>query len=170
MPEQGDDAAVRQIVQANSASPHFANAAITSAKGKEPVESPPTVSRKELAAKATSDSDLEVTFTSSDLEEEEKEEEYSETDIFGRDYSSSDNDIAEHDDDDIESSDHDDQEQAQAPTAHDNMIAASSVMNDMLDAEQEQMQEEELKAEAPEQEQMSKYEELKTKVRGLFDF
>ena len=43
-------------------------------------------------------------------------------------------------------------------------------MNDMLDAEQEQIQEEELKAEAPEQEQMSKYEELKTKVRGLFDF
>ena len=82
VPEQGDDAAVRQIVQANSASPHFVNAAITSAKGKEPVESPPTVSCKELAAKATSDSDLEVTFTSSDLEEEEKEEEYSDNDIF----------------------------------------------------------------------------------------
>ncbi len=81
---------MRQIVQANSASPHFANAAITSAKGKEPVESPPTVSRKQLAAE--SDSDLIITFTSSDAEEEE----YSETDIFGRDYSSSDNDTAEH--------------------------------------------------------------------------
>ena len=34
-PEHGDDAAVRQIVQANSASPHFVGAAITSAKGKE---------------------------------------------------------------------------------------------------------------------------------------
>ena len=72
---------MRQIVQANSASPHFVGAAIISAKGKEPVESPPTVSRKALAAQATSDSDLEVTFTSSDLEEEENEEEYSETDI-----------------------------------------------------------------------------------------
>ena len=116
------------------------------------------------------DSDLIITFTSSD-EEEENEEEYSETDIFGRDYSSSDNDIAEHDDDDIESSDHNDQEQAQAPTAHDNMIAASSVMNDMFDAEQEQtqqMQEEKLKAEAPEQGHMSKYEALKNKVQGLF--
>ena len=151
-------------------SPHFANAATTSAKGKEPVESPPAVSRKELSAKATSDSHLEVTFTSTDLEEEKKEEEYSDNDIFGRDYSSSDNDIAEHDDDDIESSDHDDQEQAQAPTAHDNMIAASSVMNDMLDAEQEQMQGEELKAGAPEQLQMSKYEAFQNKVRGLFDF
>jgi hypothetical protein len=92
-----------------------------------------------------------ITFTSSDDDEEEKEEEYSETDIFGPDYSSSDNDIAENDDDDIESSDHDDQEEAQALTAHDDVIAASSVMNDMLDAEQEQMQEEELKTEAPEQ-------------------
>ena len=116
---------MRQIVQANSASPHFANAAITSAKGKEPVESPPAVSRKQLAAEF--DSDLIITFTSSDEEEEEKEEEYSQTDIFGRDYSSSDNDIAEHDDDDIESSDHDDQEQAQAPTPHDNMIVCVCV-------------------------------------------
>ena len=45
VPEQGDDAAVRHIVQANSASPHFAHfvgAAINpSAKGKEPAESPP---------------------------------------------------------------------------------------------------------------------------------
>jgi hypothetical protein len=40
VPEQRDDAAVRQIVQANSASPHFVGAAINSAKGKEPVESP----------------------------------------------------------------------------------------------------------------------------------
>jgi hypothetical protein len=42
VPEHGDDSAVRQIVQANSASPHFVGAAINpSAKGKEPVESPP---------------------------------------------------------------------------------------------------------------------------------
>jgi hypothetical protein len=61
VPEQGDDAAVRQIVQANSASPHFVGAAITSAKGKELMESPPTVSRKQLAAE--SDSDLMITFT-----------------------------------------------------------------------------------------------------------
>jgi len=92
-----------------------------------------------------------ITFTSSDDDEEEKEEEYSETDIFGPDYSSSDNDIAENDDDDIESSDHDDQEEAQALTAHDDVIAASSVMNDILDTEHEHMQEEELKTEAPEQ-------------------
>jgi hypothetical protein len=51
VPEQGDDAAVRQIVQANSASPHFVGA-ITSAKGKELVESPPTVNRKQLAAES----------------------------------------------------------------------------------------------------------------------
>ena len=61
VPEQGDDAAVRQIVQANSVSPHFVGAAITSAKGKDPMESPPTVSRKQLAAE--SDSDLMITFT-----------------------------------------------------------------------------------------------------------
>ena len=36
-----------------------------------------------------------------------KKEEYSETDIFGTDYSSSDNDLPENNDDDIESSDHD---------------------------------------------------------------
>jgi hypothetical protein len=70
VPEQGDDAAVRQIVQANSASPHFVGAAITSAKGKELMESPPTVSRKQLAAE--SDSDLMITFTSSDDDEHEK--------------------------------------------------------------------------------------------------
>ena len=52
---------MRQIVQANSASPHFVGAAITSAKGKELMESPPTVSRKQLAAE--SDSDLMITFT-----------------------------------------------------------------------------------------------------------
>jgi hypothetical protein len=61
VPEQGDDAAVRQIVQANSASAHFVGAAITSAKGKEPMESPPTVSRKQLAAE--SDSDLIIILT-----------------------------------------------------------------------------------------------------------
>jgi hypothetical protein len=117
VPEQGDDAAVRQIVQANSASPHFVGAAITSAKGKEPVKSPPTVIRKQLAAE--SDDDLIVTFTSSDEEEEEKEE-YSETDIFGTDYSS-DTKSSDHDDQEEvqESSDHDDQEEAQALTAHD---------------------------------------------------
>jgi hypothetical protein len=147
------------------------SSAINSAKGKEPVESPPTVSRKQLAAE--SDNDLTVTFTSSDNEEEEKKEEYSETDIFGTDYSSSDNDIPENDDDDIkssdhddqeeaqESSDHDDQEEAQALTAHDDLIAAGSVMNDMLDAEtSQQMQQERLKAD----------EALKNKLQGLFDF
>jgi hypothetical protein len=173
VPEQGDDAAVRQIVQANSAPPHFVGAAITSAKGKELVESPPTVSRKQLAAE--SDSDLMITFTrsddddhekedtSSDDDEHEKEEEYSETDIgiFGPDYSSSDNDITKHDDDDIESSDHDDQEEAQALTAYDELISAASVMNDMLDAEQmQQMQQERLKAD----------EALKNTIQGLFDF
>jgi hypothetical protein len=86
------------------------------------VESPPTVSRKQLAAE--SDNDLTVTFTSSD-EEEEKKEEYSETDIFGTDYSS-----------DIKSSDHDDQEEAQALTAHDDLIAAG--FTDMLDADPSQ--------------------------------
>ncbi len=40
-------------------------------------------------------------------------------------------------------------------------------MNDMLDAEQEQMQEEELKAEEPERQQMSKYEAFTNKVRGV---
>jgi hypothetical protein len=100
-----------------------------------------------------------ITFTSSDDEEEEKKEEYSETDIFGTDYSSSDNDIPENDDDDIESSDHDDQGEAQALTAHDDVIAASSVINDMLDTKHEQMQEAELKTEA-----------LKNKLQGLFDF
>jgi hypothetical protein len=114
------------------------------------VESPPTVSRKQLAAE--SDSNLMITFTSSDDDEHEKqgtssdddehekEEEYSETDIgiFGLDYSSSDKDITKHDD--IESSDHDDQqeaqaitaddqEEAQALTAYDELIAAASVMN-----------------------------------------
>jgi hypothetical protein len=157
VPEQGDDAAVRQIVQANSASPHFVGAAINSAKGKEPVESPPTVSRKQLAAE--SDNDLTVTFTSSD-EEQEKKEEYSETDIFGTDYSS---DIKSSDHDDQEeaqeSSDHDDQEEAQALTAHDDLIAAG--FTDMLDAEpSQQMQQERLKAD----------EELKHKLQGLFDF
>jgi hypothetical protein len=172
VPEQGDDAAVRQIVQANSASPHFVGAAITSAQGKELMESPPTVSSKQLAAE--SDSDLMITFTSSDDDEHEKEEEYSETDIgiFGSDYSSSDNDATKHDDDDIESSDHDDQqeaqaliaddqEEAQALTAHDELIAAASVMNDMLDAEQmQQMQQERVQAD----------EALKNKMQGLFDF
>jgi hypothetical protein len=146
VPEQRDDAAVRQIVQANIASPHFVGAAINSAKGKEPVESPPTFSRKQLAAE--SDNDLTVTFTSSDDEEEEKKEEYSETDIFGTDYSSV-----------IESSDHDDQEETQAPTAHDDLIAAG--FTDMLDAEpSQQIQQERLKAD----------EELKHKLQGLFDF
>ncbi len=78
VPEQGDDAAVRQIVQANSASPHFVGAAITSAKGKELMESPPTVSRKHLAAE--SDSDLMITFTSSDDDEHEKEDTSSDDD------------------------------------------------------------------------------------------
>ena len=60
-----------------------------------------------------------------------------------------------------ESSDHDDQEEAQALTAHDDLIAAGSVMNDMLDAETSQpMQQERLKAD----------EELKHKLQGLFDF
>jgi hypothetical protein len=64
VPKQGDDAAVRQIVQANSASPHFVGAAINpSAKGKEPVESPPTVSRKQLAAESD---DLTITERSHD--------------------------------------------------------------------------------------------------------
>jgi len=158
-------------VQANSASPHFVGAAITSAKGKEPVESPPTVSRKQLAAESD---DLIVTFTSPDDEEEEKKEEYSETDIFGTDYSSdtksSDHDDQEevqessdHDDQEEvqESSDHDDQEEAQAFTAHDDLIAAGSVINDMLDAETSQpMQQERLKAD----------EEIKHKLQGLFDF
>ena len=53
VPEQGDDAAVRQIVQANSASPHFVGAAITSAKGKEPVESPPTSTLKPTSSAQT---------------------------------------------------------------------------------------------------------------------
>jgi hypothetical protein len=155
VPEQGDDAAVRQIVQANSASPYFVGAAITSAKGKELMESPPTVSRKQLAAE--SDSDLIITLSYDDDEEHAKEEEYSETDIgiFGPDSSSSDNDATKHDDDDdIESSDHDDQEEeealtaddqeeAQALTAHDDLIAASSVMSDMLEAEwRQQMRQE----------------------------
>ena len=161
VPEQGDDAAVRQIVQANSASPHFVGAAITSAKGKEPVESPPTVSRKQRAAESDESDDLIVTFTSSDEEEEEKKE-YSETDIFGTDYSS-DTKSSDHDDQEEvqESSDHDDQEEAQALTAHDELIAVGSVMNDMLDAETSQpMQQERLKAD----------EELKHKLQGLFDF
>jgi hypothetical protein len=107
------------------------------------VESPPTVSRKQLAAE--SDDDLIVTFTSSDDDEEEKKEKYSETDIFGTDYSS-----------DTESSDHDDQEEAQALTAHDDLIAAGSVIIDMLDAEpSQQMQQERLKAD----------EELKHKLQ-----
>jgi hypothetical protein len=113
VPEQGDDAAVRQIVQANSASPHFVGAAIISAKGKEPMESPPTVSRKQLTAE--SDSYLIIILTSSDDDNEHaKEEEYSDNDcgIFGPDSSSSDNDSTKHDDDDdIDSSDHDDQEE-----------------------------------------------------------
>jgi hypothetical protein len=121
---------VRQIVQANSASPHFVGAAITSAQDNELMESPPTVSRKQLVAE--SDSDLMITFTSSDDNEHEKEEEYSETDIgiFGPDSSSSDNDATKHDDDDdIESSDHDDQqeEQAQALTADDNLMVKYSL-------------------------------------------
>ncbi len=61
VPEQGDDDAVRQIVQANSASPHLVGAGITADEGKELMESPPTVSRKQLAAE--SDSDLIITFT-----------------------------------------------------------------------------------------------------------
>ena len=55
------DDAVRQIVQANSASPHLVGAGITADEGKELMESPPTVSRKQLAAE--SDSDLIITFT-----------------------------------------------------------------------------------------------------------
>jgi hypothetical protein len=55
----------------------------------------------------------------------------------------------------------DDQEQAQTLTAHDELIAAASVMNDMLDAEQmQQMQQERLQAD----------EALKNKMQGLFDF
>jgi hypothetical protein len=99
VPEQGDDAAARQIVQANSASPHFVGAAITSAKGKELMESPPTVRRKQLAAE--SDNDLMITFTSSDDDDEHaKEEEYSDNDcgIFGPNSSSSDNNSTKHDD------------------------------------------------------------------------
>jgi hypothetical protein len=65
-----------------------------------------------------------------------EKEEYSETDIFGTAYSS-----------DTESSDHDDQKEAQALTAHDDLIAAGSVIIDMLDAEpSQQMQQERLKA------------------------
>jgi hypothetical protein len=72
-------------------------------------------------------------------------------------------------DDAIESSDHDDQQEAQAPTdddqeqaqtltAHDELIAAASVMIDMLDAEQtQQMQQEGLKAD----------EALKNTMQGL---
>ena len=68
---------MRQIVQANSASSHFVGAAITSAQDNELMESPPTVSRKQLAAE--SDSDLIITLTSSDDDDEHaKEEEYSE--------------------------------------------------------------------------------------------
>jgi hypothetical protein len=91
---------------------------------------------------------LQSTPPSSDDEEDEKKEEYSETDIFGTDYSS-----------DTESSDHDDQEEAQALTAHDDLIAAG--FTDMLDAEQmQQMQQERPKAD----------EALKNKLQGLFDF
>ena len=190
VPEQGDDAAVRQIVQANSASPHFVGAAITSAKGKEPVESPPTVSRKQRAAESDESDDLIVTFTSSDDEEEEKKEEYSETDIFGTDYSS-DTKSSDHDDQEEvqESSDHDDQEEAKAITAHDELIAVGSVMNDMLDAETSQpmqaltahddlvaagsVMNDMLDAETSQpmqQERLKADEELKHKLQGLFDF
>jgi hypothetical protein len=197
VPEQGDDAAVRQIVQANSESPHFVGAAITSAKDKEPMESSPTVSRKQLAAE--SDSDLIITLTSSDDDDEHaKEEEYSENDIgiFGHDSSSSDNDATKHDDDDdIDSSEHDDQEEeeaqaaddqeeaqaltdhddqqeeqaltaddqeeAQALTPHDDLIAASSVMSDMLEPEWRQQMR---------QESQQAYNELMKQTQGLFDF
>ena len=48
-----------------------------------------------------------------------------------------------------------------APTDHDELIAAASVMNDMLDAEQmQQMQQERVQAD----------EALKNKMQGLFDF
>jgi hypothetical protein len=144
-------------------SPHFVGAAITSAKGKDLMESPPPVSRKQLAAE--SDSDLMITFTSSDDDDEHaKEEEYSETDIgiFGPDSSRSDNDATKHDDDDdIESSDHDDQQEAQAITAHDDLIAASSVMSDMLEAEwRQQMRQESQQAD----------DVLTKQTQGLFDF
>ena len=185
-----DDAAVRQIVQANSASPHFVGAAITSAKGKEPVESPPTVSRKQLAAESDESDNLIVTFTSSDEEEEEKKEEYSETDIFGTDYSR-DTKSSDHDDQEEvqESSDQDDQKEAQALTAHDELIAVGSVMNDMLDAETSQpmqaltahddlvaagsVMNDMLDAETSQPmqpERLKADEELKHKLQGLFDF
>jgi hypothetical protein len=190
VPEQGDDAAVRQIVQANSASPHFVGAAITSAQGKEPMESSPTVSRKQLAAE--SDSDLIITLTSSDDDDEHaEEEEYSENDcgIFGPDSSSSDNDSTKHDDDDdIDSSDHDDQEEeeaqaaedqeeeeaqaaddqeeAQALTPNNDLIAASSEMSDMLEAEWRQLK----WRQQMRQEDQQTYNKLMKQTRGLFDF
>jgi len=124
---------------------------------------------------AESDSDLIITLSYDDDEEHAKEEEYSETDIciFGPDSSSSDNDATKHDDDDdIESSDHDDQEEeealtaddqeeAQALTAHDDLIAASSVMSDMLEAEWRQQMR---------QESQQAYNELMKLTQGLFDF
>ena len=184
MPEQGDDAAVRQIVQANSASPHFVGAAITSAKGKELMESPPTVSCKQLTAEP--EEDLMITFTSSD-DENAKEEEYSDNDcgIFGPDSSNSDNDSTKNDnDDDIDFSDHDDQEEevqasddqeeeeAQAADDQkkeqdaddqqdDDLLAASSAISDMLEPEWRQQMR---------QEEQQEYDETMKQTRGLFDF
>jgi len=147
VPEQGDDAAVRQIVQANSASPHFVGAAITSAKGKEPMESPPTVSRKKLTAE--SDEDLMITFTSS---EDEKEEEYSDNDcgVFGSDSSSSDIDLSDHDDQEEEVQASDDQEEAQAADDQQEEVQAS---DDQEEAQAADDQQEEVQASDDQQEE-----------------
>ena len=178
VPEQGDDAAVRQIVQANSASPHFVGAAITSAKGKDSMESPPTVSRKQLAAE--SDSDLIILTSSDDDNEHAKEEEYSDNDcgIFGPDSSSSDNDSTKHDDDDdIDSSDHDDQEEEEAQAANDQ--EETQAANDQ-EAQAANDQEEAQAAEAEwrqikyrqqmRQEDQQTYDKTMKQTRGLFDF
>jgi len=88
-----------------------------------------------------------------------------------------------------ESSDHDDQEEAKAITAHDELIAVGSVMNDMLDAETPQpmqaltahddlvaagsVMNDMLDAETSQpmqQERLKADEELKHKLQGLFDF
>jgi hypothetical protein len=61
--QEEEDDAVRCIVQANSASPHFAGAAMSfSTKGKEPMD------------QIATDNELVVTFSSSDSEEAPEEE------------------------------------------------------------------------------------------------